>query len=407
MTRLGLPVSTSQSIVGAIIGWNIYSSSVTDTDSLRKIVLTWVACPVISAVIAVLLFVAVRRILSTAKPHMLRLDFMTRLGLLLVGAFGSYSLGANNIANVMGVFIPDNPFTDIDLFGFATISAVQQLFLLGSVAIGVGVFTYSHRVMSTVGGGVARISPVPALVIVLAHSLTLFLFASERLETFLAGHGLPTFPLVPVSSSQAVIGAVVGVSLFRGGGIRYRVLGEISLGWLATPVVAGIVAFLSLAVVDNVFDQKVQTRQQYHIDIETLTELESRGVVDPDLSSFAGTTFTNPTRMRAKLREETELTAPAIEQVMDLSRSGRWEITAGAIARHVDKHWFTSAQVAALYSLQNRRFDHIWQMEQALAETSPEWRRRPQALTNKAWNEELADKLSVLERVFRVDETDE
>ena len=30
--------------------------------------------------------------------------------LLLAGAFGAYSLGANNIANVMGVFVPISPF---------------------------------------------------------------------------------------------------------------------------------------------------------------------------------------------------------------------------------------------------------------------------------------------------------
>jgi len=60
MTKLRIPVSTSQSIVGAIIGWNIYSSSVTDTASLTKIVTTWVACPLISAVIAVVMFILVR-----------------------------------------------------------------------------------------------------------------------------------------------------------------------------------------------------------------------------------------------------------------------------------------------------------------------------------------------------------
>jgi PiT family inorganic phosphate transporter len=407
MTRLSIPVSTSQSIVGAIIGWNLYSSSVTDTSSLSKIVVTWVACPVISAVIAVLVFMLVRWLLRVAKPHMLRLDSLTRLGLLLVGAFGSYSLGANNIANVMGVFIPDNPFTDIHLFGFVTITGVQQLFLLGAVAIAVGVFTYSERVMGTVGGGLARISPVPALVIVLAQSLTLFLFASEGLEHFLASHGLPTFPLVPVSSSQAVIGAVIGVSLFRGGHIRYRVLGEISLGWVATPVMAGIVAFLLLFVVENVFDQKVQELRVYRLDAEVGAELHRRGVDDPGLAAFAGRSFTNPVRMKSQLKEGTSLTRDEIDEILELSLTGHWEITAGAIARDIDKHWFTSEQIAALRSLQGRGFDHTWQLEKALAEASPQWQMRPEALTNKIWNKDLASKLSVLHRVFRMDETDE
>ena len=58
MTRLRIPVSTSQAVVGAIIGWNFYSSAVTDTRSLTRIVSTWVACPLLSAAVAVALFLA-------------------------------------------------------------------------------------------------------------------------------------------------------------------------------------------------------------------------------------------------------------------------------------------------------------------------------------------------------------
>ena len=42
-------------------------------------------------------------------------------------------------------------------------------------------------------------------------------FASEGLEHLLATHGLPTIPLVPDSSSQAIVGAIVGLGLMRGG----------------------------------------------------------------------------------------------------------------------------------------------------------------------------------------------
>ncbi len=326
MTRLKIPVSTSQSIVGAIIGWNLYSSSVTDTSSLTKIVTTWVACPLISGVMAVFLFLLVRWLLKVTKPHLLRLDALTRLGLLLVGAFESYSLGANNIANVMGVFVPDNPLGDLSVFGWFVLTGTQQLFFLGAVAIGVGVFTYSRRVMSTVGGGLARISPVPALVIVLAQSLTLFLFASESLEFFLASRGLPTFPLVPVSSSQAVIGAIVGLSLFKGGGIRYKVLGEISLGWVATPLVAGAVAFLLLFVMDNVFDQKVQTVQEYRLDTAVQEEIERRGILDPGLVNFMDLTFTNPATLKDNLERGTDLSSQQVDLILELALTGRWEI---------------------------------------------------------------------------------
>ncbi len=220
MTRAGLPVSTSQAIVGAIIGWNLFSGFPTDTASLLKIVGTWVACPLLAGVIGVILFKLTVAVVGWAKLHIYRLDAYTRLGLILAGAFGSYALGANNIANVMGVFVPANPFTNISAGAFFAFSGVQQLFLLGAVAIAVGVYTYSKKVMLTVGTGLLPLSPVGAWVVVISHSIVLFLFASQGLEHFLASSGLPTIPLVPVSSSQAVVPVLIhGDAAFAGQGL--------------------------------------------------------------------------------------------------------------------------------------------------------------------------------------------
>ena len=258
MTRAGLPVSTTQAIVGAIIGWNLFSGTTTDTNSLVKILTTWLVCPLLAAVIAMGLFKLTAAVLSRVKLHLLRTDACTRLGLLLAGAFGSYSLGANNIGNVMGVFVPSSPFIDFEIAGLFTFSSTQQLFLLGAIAIGVGVLTYSKRVMMTVGNNIMPLSPVAAWVVVMAHSLVLFLFASQGLESFLISHGLPSIPLVPVSSSQAVVGAVLGIALLKGGRrIRWRVLGSIGAGWMVAPIIAGIVCFISLYFMQNVFDQNV------------------------------------------------------------------------------------------------------------------------------------------------------
>ena len=117
MTKARYPVSTSQAIVGAIIGWNLFTGSPTDYNSLTKIVTTWVICPILSAVFAIAIYKIVVFFIATFKPGIFSQDILTRYGLLLVGAFGSYSLGANNIANVMGVFVPASPFADISFYG--------------------------------------------------------------------------------------------------------------------------------------------------------------------------------------------------------------------------------------------------------------------------------------------------
>ena len=256
MTKACLPVSTSQAIVGAIIGWNLFSNTATDPSVLTKIVSTWILCPILSAIIAVMLYAVVKKGLEKAKFGLFQLDNYTRIGLILAGAFGSYSLGANNIANVMGVFVPQSPFTAFDVFGF-TISSTTQLFLLGGIAIGVGVFTYSKRVMMTVGDGIITLTPVLAWVVVMSHSIVLFLFASQGLKDWLDGMGLPSLPLVPVSSSQAVIGAVIGIGLYRKADIQWRVAGRIVGGWVATPVISAVFCGIALFVVKNLFQQQV------------------------------------------------------------------------------------------------------------------------------------------------------
>ncbi len=257
MTRVKLPVSTSQSIVGAIIGWNFFSGFKTDISTLTKIVYTWVLCPILAAIFGYVLYKALIIYIRRSKIHMIRIDQYTRIGLIFVGAFGSYSLGANNIANVMGVFVPVSPFKSINIAGF-TLSNTSILFFLGALAISLGVFTYSKKVMTTVGSDIFRISPLDAFIVVLSSSLVLFIFASEGLQAFLISYELPSFPLVPVSSSQAVVGAILGIAIGKGGkNINFGIMGKIGMGWVLTPFISGVITFIMLFFMQNVFMQKV------------------------------------------------------------------------------------------------------------------------------------------------------
>ena len=152
MNKSRISVSTSQAIVGAIVGWNVYSGKPTDISLFSAIAGTWVLCPVLSGLLAVAVYQLARSIIIRAKVSLLRQDLYTRAGLVLAGAFG-----ANNIANVMGVFIPSNRLQPLTFPGGYTLSSEQVLFLLGAVAIAVGIATYSGRIMQTVG----RWSPFP------------------------------------------------------------------------------------------------------------------------------------------------------------------------------------------------------------------------------------------------------
>jgi len=233
MTRYAIPVSTSQAIVGAIIGWSMFAGLPTNYTVLTKIVSTWISGPILGMIFAAGLFLLLRWFLRRTKIHVIKLDSYIRISLIVVGAFGAYSLGANNIANVMGVFINTAP--DIILnFGFFSLDGVQLLFLLGGLAIALGIFTYSERVMHTVGNGILSLSPEAAIVVVLSQALVLFIFSSSALSGFIMSVGLPAIPLVPVSSTQVVVGSVVGIGLVKGAReIKSKALAKLQpAGWL-------------------------------------------------------------------------------------------------------------------------------------------------------------------------------
>lgn len=181
-----------------------------------------------------------------------------RAGMVLTTALGGFALGANNMANVVGVFIDSNVFEPLKIGRMYTLSGIQVLFLLGAVAACVGVFTYSQKAIKTVGKNVLSFSPMVAWIVILSQSLVLILFSSETLEHFLISLNLPPLPAVPVSSTQAVIGAIVGIGLVKGGkGIKWSLVLRVVSGWVASPVIAFVLSFISLFFMENVFKQTI------------------------------------------------------------------------------------------------------------------------------------------------------
>jgi inorganic phosphate transporter, PiT family len=259
MTWKKLPVSTGQAIVGAILGWSYFTKSRVDYTVLTEIVGSWVIGPILGALFSALLYLLMRRFIRKTTIHVIKLDNYIRIALILTGAFGAYSLGANNIANVMGVFVNSTSLTIH--FGKITISTVNLLFFAGGASIALGIITYSRKVMETVGNGVLSLTPETAIVVVLSQALVLFLFSSSALYNFLTRSGLPAIPLVPVSSTQVVVGALLGIGVIRGvQEIRFEMLGNIAAGWVLTPLLAGVLTFISLFFMQNVFGMTVTNK---------------------------------------------------------------------------------------------------------------------------------------------------
>ena len=400
MTKLGLPVSTSQAIIGSIIGWNLFSDSYTDISSLLKILSTWIICPLLSAVIAALLFTLAKIFVRKIGVGLIRMDGYTRLALILAGAFGAYSLGANNIANVMGVFVPVAPFPDLQFGQDFSVSSAQQLFLVGGLAIAVGVFTYSKRVMMTVGSELMTLTPLAAWVAVMSHSIVLFLFASERLEQLLANMSLPTIPLVPVSSSQAVVGAVIGIGMLQGGReIQWPRIYGIVRGWAITPVISCLLCFVGLYFLQNVFQQEVQRESNYLLSTRVLEKFQKEGIETTGLNQLSDSTFSSSAELVRAVSSIVPLSSQQGLKVVEFSLQKSLLITQEKIAS-MDKKGLSSIQLDALNQLQGQTFNFPWQLGDSLAEISSEWEVRGGGLKNKLHDRKIKQKLAYLYRNF-------
>lgn len=222
MTLFGLPISTSQAIVGAIAGVGLATRDMYWA-GLIKVVISWAATPIGAMALAWLFHHALRILFEALPIGILTRDQILLGGLVVVGLYGSYALGANNVANATGIFSGQIP-------GLSD----RALALIGGVAIAVGVITFSKRVMMSVGSRIVELNVFNALVAVSAMATTTHLFA---------------FIGVPVSTSQAIVGAVVGSGAIYGRHtIQFYMLRNIAMGWFLTPLVSLILSAAGYAI---------------------------------------------------------------------------------------------------------------------------------------------------------------
>lgn len=218
LTRAGIPASTSQALVGAILGWSFLETS-PDYSQLAKILLCWILTPVTSLICSAALHRALAKLIVQRIASFSARNRFYFVAVLLTGCYAAYGLGANSVANVTGVYVTSG------------LLSTQAGALIGGLSIALGVLTYSGRVIMTVGKGLVPLDPFSAMVVVFAEAATLHLFTQLG---------------VPVSSSQAVVGAVVGIGFAKGlQTINRRVVSKIGFGWVLTPLCAGVLALVA------------------------------------------------------------------------------------------------------------------------------------------------------------------
>ncbi|MBO5645823.1 MAG: anion permease [Clostridia bacterium] len=235
MSFLKFPVSANQSITGAIIGWGLYHANYSDPQVLAvnlpqigKFAATWIINPLGAGIIAFVLVWLFNRFLYDRISSLGGYDKLVKMGYIITGVFASLSIGLNSSANVTALYY-DMHFAKTgvvtNLLSDARLTAV-----LGGIAIAIGVLTFSRRVMMTVGSSIAEISQTDGFLVIIAMSLTIVIMGK--------------WMGIPVSTSQAVVGAVIGAGLTRGvRQVHFGVFRRIAIAWISSPTVAGLATY--------------------------------------------------------------------------------------------------------------------------------------------------------------------
>lgn len=397
LMKRGLVVSVSQAIVGAILGWNIFTASPTDVKAVAEIIFSWVLNPLLAGVFSFLVYYGMMQLLKKSKFHLLEVDVYLKRLTILVIAFGAYSLGANNISKVIGVFLSSSPFTDIRISETITITGMYQLFFTGALSIIAGIVTYSNHTTETVGKRIYKLTPLSSISVIFGASLVLFLFSSTTIERLLNSVGIPAFPLVPVSITQAIVGGVMGIGLAKGGRyMNYRILGKIGLGWIVTPIASATLCLILLFIVQNVFDREVYKALRFETNKEVISQIERTGVPIDLIKSENDSTFNSQQEFRMYLTKLGYKKEDYLYKIFKSAQIEYFRVDSNYAKEKMSPNFFSQGQINSVKGMHNESFQHRWMLVERLKLLSEDWRELPRIPANEYLNKELTNKIDLV-----------
>lgn len=300
-SRFGWPVSTTHSIVGAIVGFAAVgvSADAVEWGKVGAIVASWVVSPLLSGTLAFILFLSAHKlILNTETPflnakryipmYLFLTGFMISMVTLVKGlkhvgldlSYGEamvYAAGIGGLIALIGILlmrkVEEPKYTAGHRFdGVEKIFAILMIFTASAMAFAHGSNDVANAigplaaVYSTIesGGEIVAKAAVPSWILLLGgigiivglatYGFKVMATIGKRITELTPSRGfaaelgaastvvLASGTGLPVSTTHCLVGAVLGVGLARGiGALDLRVVGTIGVSWVVTlPAGAGL-----------------------------------------------------------------------------------------------------------------------------------------------------------------------
>jgi len=317
-TRMGWPVSTTHSIVGAIVGFGAVGIGMEAVmwGKVGTIAMSWVTSPLLAGTIAFFLFRSIQKlIINTDDPlekakryvpfyifivgfvismvtmlkglrhvgiHLsfnenIAISFAVGVAIMGIGTlmirrlkfdpeanrtfhfsnmekiFGvlmiftaiaiAFAHGSNDVANAIGPVAAVVAIVQAAAQGVGEIAAKSAtpvwILMLGGGGIVLGLATYGHKVIATVGSGITELTPSRGFAATLGAAVTIVLAS---------GTGLP------ISTTHTLVGGVLGVGLARGiGALNGDVIKTIFMSWVITLPAGAILSIFFFFAFKGVF----------------------------------------------------------------------------------------------------------------------------------------------------------
>lgn len=151
-----------------------------------------------------------------------------------------WSIGANDAANSLGTAV-----------GSRVINLRQGIILIAIFGF-LGAFLQGSHVTATIGKGIIPMDQLDKQTALYVALVSCFAAAAWVV--------LATFWKMPISTSHSIVGAVAGCGLAVGAPVKWKVLGDIFVCWIFTPVGAAVLGFVIFFICKNVFYRIVPRR---------------------------------------------------------------------------------------------------------------------------------------------------
>ena len=238
---IGVPISTTHSVVGAVFGvaivWSFQpgNSFLTSLDwsTMGQVVLGWIISPLMGFFGAFLLKYLLDKILAKHMKGLERLEKLERsfgYVLIIVVGWTQVSRGGNDSANALGIM-----YGLIDSGQLAEGTLITLLTLITGVVLALGIVLIGRIVIKYVGNSLIAMRPSDAISIELATSITLF---------------LATIFGFPISGSHVLIFAVVGAGMVKGERPNKKAFRKMIISWVITfPIAAALSALIYVVTI--------------------------------------------------------------------------------------------------------------------------------------------------------------